>query len=123
MSKHTPGPWIWDQRNDGTIWLCTPDRGRLIVMDFVRRGMGGAQPRFAIWQGDERARMGGIMTPAVKLDVAKHPDAALIAAAPELLAALEDLIQRFGHDNWESVHDAAVIDYARKVVAKAKCES
>lgn len=49
-----------------------------------------------------------------------HENGCLIAAAPDLLAALEYLISRFGHDHWESVHDNAAIDQARAAVAKAR---
>lgn len=86
--KHTPGPWDWFFSESGGCYLATPHRGRLIVMDFIRRGMQGGTVRFATWDGDERANMGGIMRPAHDLDVGEHPDARLIAAAPDLLAAL-----------------------------------
>ena len=87
---HTPGPWYWAQNERaGGIYLATPDRGQLIVMDFVRQGMQAGQPRFARWEGLERGRMGGIMKPAEILRLEEHPDACLIAASPDLLAACE----------------------------------
>lgn len=85
--QHTPGPWDWYQSNQGVPYIGTPHSGHLLVMDFVRKGMNSAQPRFATWKGDNRERMGGIMVPAGKLVLADHPDAILIAAAPELLKA------------------------------------
>lgn len=87
-TKFTPGPWQWAKYDDGRVYLATPDRGRLIVMDFVRKGLNSAQPRFAKWEGGQRERLGGIMYSASEMNLAEHPDAALIAAAPELYEAL-----------------------------------
>lgn len=83
LRGHTPGPWEW-VLGTRSPRLSTPDRGKLIVMDFARAGMQGAEPRFAHWpginEGAPRARMGGVLTAGFD-----HPDARLIAAAPELL--------------------------------------
>ena len=88
MNKHTPGPWKWAERDNGKdVFLVHPDHGWLTVMDFTRRGMQGGTFRLATWKGDERENMGGIMKPAHEIDVLSHPDARLIAAAPDLLAA------------------------------------
>ena len=109
--KHTPGPWQWFKRADGAVYLATPDRGHLIVMDFIRFGMQQGQARFAVWEGEERERMGGIMKPTEKLDVNEHPDARLVAAAPEMYDALM-LCWQHGHDEpWM----AAVCDVLHKV--------
>lgn len=91
-AQHTPGPWGWYSNGDRP-YLATPDRGRLYVMGFERRGMQGAGPRFAHWPGMqggmERGRRGGIMESGPYLqDGSLHPDARLIAAAPELLAGV-----------------------------------
>jgi hypothetical protein len=87
---HTPGPWEWYVREHG-IYLATPNNGHLIVMDCTRFGMHGAQPRFATWKGEDRGRMGGIMVPAAKMNLSQHPDAKLIAAAPEMMSLLTEL--------------------------------
>jgi hypothetical protein len=88
--NHTPGPWVWYCTGDGRFSLFTPDRGRLVVMDFVRQGMNSAQPRFAVWQGEDRERLGGLMKKAEDLgELHDHPDARLIAFAPTVLDALK----------------------------------
>ena len=92
-ARHTPGPWQWFYR-DGNPTLIHPHRGWLTVMDFVRRGFNGATCRFAVWKGDERENMGGIMRPGHEIDVSSHPDARLIAAAPDLLAACVGMAER-----------------------------
>lgn len=87
--KYTPGPWQWAY-SGGSFYLRTVGRGLLTVMDFVRMGMQQGQPRFAKWEGEDRGRLGGIMHKAEDLgELHEHPDALLIAAAPELLGALE----------------------------------
>lgn len=95
---HTAGPWYWHTDHRGNVSLRTPDRGNLIVMDFARKGMQSAGPRFAVWPGiytgTPRERLGGIIE---SLLVDKHPDALLIAAAPELLSEIKqtyDLLER-----------------------------
>lgn len=109
-TPHTLGPWRWfANEKTGYVYLATPDRGRLIVMDFemveARDGSEQPEPRFARWPGYRagapRDKTGGIMVPATswgrnegdhngEFDLAAlHPDARLIAAAPELLAACE----------------------------------
>jgi hypothetical protein len=82
---HTIGPWYWQRGCYGEIRLMSPKNGHCVVMDFVRRGMQGAQPRFSD-RGD--APLGGILHKAEELDLSTHPDALLIAKAPDLEAAL-----------------------------------
>ena len=84
MSKCTKGEWQWIKMGDNLV-LAATHHGTLIVMDFVRKGMNSAQPRFAIREGNK----GGLLKKTDEIDVANHPDARLIAAAPDLLEACE----------------------------------
>jgi len=97
-TKHTPGPWQWFERERGP-YLATPDRGHLYVMGLARKGMQGATVRFATWHGiesgAERERLGGIMEDGIRLRNGElHPDARLLEAAPDLLAALKAVKRR-----------------------------
>lgn len=46
QSQHTPGPWAWYGHPKFGMYLATTHSGRIYVMDFVRQGTQGAQPRF-----------------------------------------------------------------------------
>jgi hypothetical protein len=121
--EHTPGPWYWDVRpNTKTFRLVTPHGGHMIVMDFARWGMQGAQPRFSDRNGERR---GGIMEDGSKIDLSKNPDARLIAAAPELLEACKAMEEqlaffcRTATSNPNSFSNR-VLNEARAVIAKAE---
>jgi len=97
VSAHTPGPWRWEiNQKSKELRLCGGvPRFDLNVLDFQRWGMSGAVARF---RGEDE-----IMHHALDFAEAfpgrehhanwcsalNHPDARLIAAAPELLAVAE----------------------------------
>lgn len=85
----SPGPWRWAGRlHTGPELSCwVPGQGRTIVMSTRRLGMQEAQPQFVV---------DGLIVDSTKLAVREvpyrddivdidHPDARLIAAAPDLL--------------------------------------
>lgn len=106
-SKHTPGPWAWfGNASSNSIYLATTHSGRRYVMDFVRWGMRGAQPRFQPARGGmidakdlvkfEVGDGSVVGVEAAKKDGSVYrydirgincADACLIAAAPDLLEA------------------------------------
>jgi hypothetical protein len=142
QAVHTPGPWVWQGCLPYGIRLASRARGLMCVMDFTRMGMSHAQPRFQV---------NGLMTPATELaqfevgdssivgypkaktddsvyryDVRgiSHADARLIAAAPDLLAALKKLvhfIERMGYDEQVDMLAGSVggLDEANNAITKA----
>jgi len=106
--KHTPGPWRWEfNAAHKTVDLVG---GRpmfdLTVMDFARWGMGNAVPRFRDTSDDGMNLVDRLCDKPEWLapepgrehhkswhQLVTHPDARLIAAAPDLLEALEDCLR------------------------------
>ena len=117
----TPGPWQWEVTPSGEVRLETPDRGRLYVMGFARKWMRGAQPRFSIWGDGPRERRGGIMHDFEDAGAGNHPDARLIAAAPELYEALAMLCDAFDTFDGEPFVNPpnSLWEKARAALAKA----
>jgi len=98
VRRHTAGPWNWYMNERGEAQLATPDRGRLYVMQPVRCGMQGGTVRFSEWGEGERGRRGGVMRDAkdhLQAGVLMHPDALLIAAAPELAAFAQWVLKAY----------------------------
>ena len=91
MSKHTPGPWKYGAELSSRTgeWLISFDAGNR------GRGIGIAETRPGSGQEEANAR--------------------LIAAAPELLEALEELLA-------ETRINGAFADKARAAIAKARGE-
>lgn len=122
--KHTPGPWRWE------ISLCSKrlhlvggkTRFDLTVMDFARWGMSGASMRLRddvenmniMHRCEKWAKpVPGREHHAEWFQDIDHPDALLIAAAPDLLAALKEVSENAASDSpemWERV--SAAIDKA-----------
>lgn len=110
-ATHTPGPWIWYGSTDHypRFHLATERHGRRFVMGFVRAGMQSAEPIFQIngrmVKASELVRydvdrsVKGVTAAKGAESVYRqdfseidHPDARLIASAPELLEAVEALL-------------------------------
>lgn len=120
LKAATPGPWKWtgDVRLK-IVHLVSMAKGRPYVMDFVRWGMGGAAPRFQVKGSDGF----GVMTRvdeglAVKereyrgdIERIDHPDADLIAHAPDDIAYLLSLVRS---------RDARLAEIARSALNMAR---
>ncbi len=104
LETTTPGEWLWIERHSGLLEIAAPHGGGTTVMDFQRKGMRGAEPRFGVCHdGQPRGKRGGILVGASELmandpnKMLRHPDAELIIAAvnlvkehgPALLAVVE----------------------------------
>ncbi len=115
MFEYTKGPWGWFGNGQHGVYLATYHGGRRYVMDFVRQGMQGAQPRFQpksgfmvdssdllMFQvGDKNIR--GMKTAKNDGSVYRYDirgidcgDAKLIEAAPLMYEALKGLAAHFG---------------------------
>lgn len=92
-TKHTPGPWEIEPSDDGQSHWIVPA---------ASNGCG--------WVGDRYMRVSG------PIDI--H-DARLIAAAPDLLAALQDCFQWFENDSPLDAPCGPEMRKAREAIAKA----
>lgn len=92
-NKHTPEPWFVEKRSQWGVLAHELPRG-------------GARRRIAVC-GSPRAYADSV------LDGEDEANARLIAAAPEMLAALQDIVKRNEIQNWFNT------DKARAAIAKA----
>lgn len=137
---HTPGPWRWEVNlTHKSVKLCggPSEKGfgkyDLTVLDFSRWGLNSAAPVFWDWNLDwfvgETNRADKLAKPVpgrehhagwfADID---HPDARLIAAAPDLLSALQYAMDQYGKPGgpWNVPSDpGGWLDRARNAVAKA----
>lgn len=91
----TPGPWVVSDDGDGAVFVVEKGSEGRTIADMNAHPMP---------EDDTRA------------------NAALIAAAPELLAALEDIEALPVDDNGDIIVPAGFLDTARAAIAKAKSE-
>jgi hypothetical protein len=103
-STHTPGPWRWELNPSARDIRLIGGKIRhdLSVLQFVRWGRNGAAPAFRDCSPENdrlqimaRADNYGVVAPGREhhadwFRLVDHPDARLIAAAPDLLAACEE---------------------------------
>ena len=100
MNKHTPGPWSYRRKGSSQEWEI--DSGYCPILDHQSwKGLA------VIYGCDDDKKNGSIVGDA---------NARLIAAAPELLEALEELLA-------ETWINGAFADKARAAIAKAKGET
>lgn len=124
--SHTPGPWRWEVNLKSHVISLRGGSRPLYdwtVMDFVRWGMGNAQPRFIVdgllCKAEEFRRVAPEREHHKEwFQLLSHPDANLIAAAPDMLDALKLVRRLWAKD--DDFQESRVIDAA---IAKAEGRS
>lgn len=108
-TKHTPGPWQVAEATEHHGWYVTSDFGNTICDLYCM-----SRPDLP------STANGGLSHPVPFMHEMAGPNARLIAAAPELLAALvsiTDQLERVG--DTRPSKDGQFIDEARAAIAKA----
>jgi hypothetical protein len=131
-ATYTPGPWYWDANpKSKTIYLASAARGRMneTVLTCERWGMQSAIFVFHCREGilakasDYFRNWKGRDHHADWAQTIDHPDAHLIAAAPELFSPLAEIWPMFesciGQGNGELEGDREAIARAKAAIARA----
>lgn len=141
QTAHTPGPWQWfGNASSNSVYLATTHSGRRYIMDFVRWGMRGAQPRFQpkarggmidakdLLQfevgdrsivGIEDARKDGSVYRYDVLGI-DSADARLIAAAPDLLEACRAMYEHLSMNPTGVIGWNALLNQAEAALSRAE---
>ena len=98
QSNHTPGPWTVDWSDDGPL---------IHTGDLMIASVSGSTEHIKVRGIDEQTT---------------EANASLIAAAPDLLEALERLLEHGERHNMyhEAGKDADIVNQARSAIAKAR---
>lgn len=109
IQGYTPAPWRWEfNEKSKCIQICGGiPKYDLIVMDFVRYGMNGAQPRFNMLHEngmqvmENASKMGCVVEGREHhqswFKSISHPDALLMIKAPEMLEMLKKVLEVHDH--------------------------
>ncbi len=117
MSNHTPGPWRWvgTGRDKDKLVAANGEDVLTPVMGWDKSNLG---IRIGNWQW--HWEMG---TDPVEAERTSKANALLVAAAPEILAKLKDLITAFGPhvvEDQSCPSDARLIESAMALVARVE---
>ncbi len=132
IKSHTPGPWRWEiNLKSKRVELCGgKPRFDLTVLHFSRWGMSGAKVDFLQRRDDGLTLIEPCEKFAVPIEgrehhrewcqTINHPDANLIAAAPDLLAALEGVVKSASPNPKDHPAMFEAWETARAAIEKAK---